>query len=845
MPQPRITKSTAPLVYTVNDAKAFVLQFHQALGAAGVQAIDIHYPEPGAAPDLELTLTGNPPVNLMAIEQGGEGVPVGDYKVAVTRSQPGIDPARVNCRITNQRSGTTSDEWTLRGSRNTPTQWDIRFTDTSTNLAFDYLICDPRAVVEEPGTALEQNHITLLADDATGPVSEPTVLGLDPADLPAAFKPSYAWHHDAGLAILPMDETTSEPSLDFELPGVYRTTDVPVTVTTRFGSDDFLTNVSETKHLTISHRPQDIVLVLDRSGSMGSEDKWTNAVKATRALVHLIADARAGVNDKDRIGIVTFTDNGAWHALPISDQVEIPMPLTGLEQARTAINTLDLGQPANSTNIGDGLVAALDLLDAAGEIGDRRFTLVCMTDGLQNAGHYYVGSKLPDNAPPDVVEPFAGITGNRKTILSAARVYVIGLGSTIDIDLLKGLASPKGFNQVLIPGQLPAVFTDMLEFSQEVNRPIPDSSAKDPNIDDGTDRVYVRTTHADRVVLSVLAAPTDGTVALDLWNGTEFVAPDSVPAANVSPTDQALSVGDPNKLPEGEVIWRVSLLHDTTKEPQPLTPDQVLLYEDLHLKAELTLDQETYLTGDDMVLTVRIRRDSAPVLGAVVRAELDAPAVGLGEALSAAALSATPPSATTAPVDLDAKDVPPPAEQRIIDVMRHNGWSRWPRHQAPGLFADGTAILHDKDGTGDYTNTFSRVFKAGTYSWKVFADGQDPEGNAFDRQLTVSTVAGVKVDARTTKVRTERIPNHPSGLRATRITITPQDVRHERLGPGHDDVVIFALKDGTFEEIFNHQPAPVFTDGTYQRVILFKANQRPVVQILAAGTLLKPIDAKG
>ncbi|WP_046733781.1 vWA domain-containing protein [Streptomyces humi] len=832
MPQPRITRSTAPSVnsYTVSDAKAFVLAYHQTIGAQVTKSVNITYGVGATDPVLELTLTGNAPINLLTVP-AGQDVVVGDFTVGVSAAPPDNGSVLVNCRITNQTLGAINSPWTLRGSLPAPDQWDIRFSDATA--VTDYVICDPRAVVQDPGTALEQDHITLGADDATGLPTEPTVLGTPPDGM---FTPSYLWHQDAGIAILPMDETTDGPTLDVELPGVYATIDAPLTLTTMFGTDGFLTNVSETRHLTISHRPQDIVLVLDRSGSMGLEDKWTDAVIATRSLVHLIADARAGVNDQDRIGIVTFTDPGGWHALPFSDEVRTVLPLTPLEQARTAVNTLDLGQPADNTNIGDGMVAALDLLAAAGPIADRRFTMVVMTDGIQNCGHYYIGDTLPAGAPPDTVEALTSVTGDRKLILAAARMYVIGLGSTIDADVLRKLTD-TGFRHVVDPAELPGAFTDMLHFSQEVNRPVPSATAPG-TIPSEPDRVYVTTTDADRIVLSVITPPAAGTVTLELWDGTHFVPPTPVPVPNISDTDQALTAGAPNKLPEGEVVWRVSLLNDTTKEPEPLTPDQVLLYEDLHLKADLTLDQQAYLTGDDMVLTVRIRRDSAPVLGAVVRAELDAPAAGLGEAMSAAAPSLTP--STAAP---GGKDVPPAAEQRIIDLMRHNGWPTWPRHRAPGLFADGTDKLHDPDGDGNYTNTFRRVFKAGTYNWKVFVDGQDPDGNGFSRQLSVSTVAEVKVDARTTRVRTERIPHHPSGLRATRVTVTPQDVRHERLGPGHDDEVVFALKDGMFEEVVDHEPAPVFTDGTYQRVILYKPNQRPVVTVSAAGTLLKPIDA--
>ncbi|MFF3450541.1 VWA domain-containing protein [Streptomyces sp. NPDC002667] len=841
MPQPRITRSTLPATnsYTVSDAKAFVLHFHQDIGAGVTKAVNLTYGAAATDPVIELTLTGNAPISLLTVPPGQE-VTVGDFTVGVTVGPPDPDTGtvQVNCRITNQTLGSLGSPWTLRGSRTAPGQWDIRFSDASA--LTDYVICDPRAVLQDPGTALEQDHVTLVADEATGPATEPTVLGIDNLP-PGAFTPSYLWHHDADLAILPMDETTGTPTLDVTLPGVYATITAPLTLTTSFGTDGFLTNVSEARQLTISHRPQDIVLVLDRSGSMAAEDKWTNAVIATRALVHLIADARAGVNDQDRIGIVTFTDPGGWHALPFSDEVETVMPLTGLEQAREAVNKLDLGQPADNTNIGDGLVAALDLLAGAGPIGDRRFTVVCMTDGIQNGGHYYIGDTRPADAPPDTVEALTSVTGDRKKILAAARMYVIGLGSTIDAPVLKQLTD-TGFTQVFDPAGLPGVFTDMLHFSQEVNRPVPSEHAPGA-LPSEAGRIYVTTTDADRVVLSVITPSTEGTIALDLWNGTEFVPPTSVTDVNVSPTDQAVSSG--GSLPEGEVVWRIGLLSDTTHELRPLTADQVLFYEDLHLKAELTLDRQTYATGDDMVLTVRIRHDAAPVLGAVVRAELDAPAAGLGEALSAVALSAAPSQETAATAKPGAGDVPPPAEQRIIDAMRHNGWTCWPRHHAPGLFADGTDILHDKEGTGDYSNTFSRVFKAGTYNWKVFVDGRDPDGNAFDRQLALSTVAEVKVDARTTRVRTERIPHHPSGLRATRITVTPQDVRHERLGPGHDGEVVFALKDGMFEEIVEHRPAPVFTDGTYQRVVLFKANQHPVVSVRAAGTLLKPIDATG
>jgi hypothetical protein len=275
-------------------------------------------------------------------------------------------------------------------------------------------------------------------------------------------------------------------------------------------------------------------------------------------------------------------------------------------------------------------------------------------------------------------------------------------------------------------------------------------------------------------------------------------------------------------------IWRVTSVDAADAPLGPLPAVNVLAYEDLRVKAAVRLNKPEFLTGDDMTLTVRIRHDGNPIPGATVRAELDAPGEGLGEALS-----------TLGPnikLDKRGKDAPPLAGAMIEELMRRRGWKHWPTHTPKGLFIDGTDLLYDTEGDGNYTNTFARVFKEGVYSWKLFADGTDTSGNPFARQLAIDTVAGIKVDARASRIRQERIPNHPSGMHAVRVTINPMDVRGERLGPNHDNVVFWALKDGQFEHIVNHEPAPVFTDGTYQRVVLYRSGQQPSLVLKANGT---------
>jgi len=271
---------------------------------------------------------------------------------------------------------------------------------------------------------------------------------------------------------------------------------------------------------------------------------------------------------------------------------------------------------------------------------------------------------------------------------------------------------------------------------------------------------------------------------------------------------------------------------DTPLGPLPAT--NVLAYEDLRVKAAVQLDKPEFLTGDDMKVTVRLRHDGSPILHAAVRAELDAPDVGLGEALSSLG-----PDFKAEP--RKGEDAPPLPAAMIEELLRRRQWKTWPRSSPTGLFVDGTDLLHDPDNDGNYTNTFDRIWKEGVYSWKLFVDGVDTKGNPFSRQLAIATVAGIRVDARATRIRQEQVPNHPSKLHAVRVIITPQDVRGERLGPNKDHVVIWALTGGVFEHIHNEEAAPVFTDGTYQRVILHRPGQQPMLRVKANGTLLPKI----
>ncbi len=178
----------------------------------------------------------------------------------------------------------------------------------------------------------------------------------------------------------------------------------------------------------------------------------------------------------------------------------------------------------------------------------------------------------------------------------------------------------------------------------------------------------------------------------------------------------------------------------------------------------------------------------------------------------------------------------------IEEVFARNGSKEWPRTRPTGPFVDGTDLLHDTEGDGNSTNSFAKVFKEGTYTWEILVEGLDVKGNPFDQRLAASTHAAVKVNRGATRVTVTKAGTHPSGMQAAQVAIIPQDARGERLGPGWDHAVIWSLEDGVFEHVLERQPAPVFTDGSYKRVILYhEERQRPVLRISAVGTVLRKI----
>ncbi|MDB6028975.1 MAG: von Willebrand factor type [Verrucomicrobiales bacterium] len=158
----------------------------------------------------------------------------------------------------------------------------------------------------------------------------------------------------------------------------------------------------------------DIVIAIDLSGSMASEDfmdegRQVNRLEIAKKVLHKFVDERAN----DRIGLVAFAGRA---------YVASPMTLDH-EFLKQNLDRLQLGMIEDRTAIGSGLTSALNRLR---DLKSKSKIVILMTDGQNNAGKvppltaadaahalhvktYTIGVGTHGTAPfPAGVDPFTG-----------------------------------------------------------------------------------------------------------------------------------------------------------------------------------------------------------------------------------------------------------------------------------------------------------------------------------------------------------------------------------------------------------------------------------------------------
>lgn len=169
--------------------------------------------------------------------------------------------------------------------------------------------------------------------------------------------------------------------------------------------------------------PSDVVLALDRSGSMASISK--NPPEPLMSVKKVATSFVASLTKADQVGVVSFSNEASSpidHILS-SNISDVTKAIERIEIATTS---------AQNTNIGDSLRKATEELLSIRAKQDSKKVIILLTDGEPT------DPKLPGQTNYPVVFAEQSATDAKEKGIS---IFTIGLGSLVNSELLSRLAS--------------------------------------------------------------------------------------------------------------------------------------------------------------------------------------------------------------------------------------------------------------------------------------------------------------------------------------------------------------------------------------------------------------------
>lgn len=621
-------------------------------------------------------------------------------------------------------------------------------------------------------------------------------------------------------------------------------------------NDDTLTNTDTINVIVNPRQPAEITLVLDHSGSMTSENKWDNAVKAANMFLKLLQNLNSAfdTSKKDLYGLVSFSSSNF-----VTDLVTQAPGVTPGSNVLIDVSSFTAGQFFGLTPIGDGLQAAIDgfeSLDAGSSGTDRPKYILLLTDGMENSGLLSI-DQFKSNLNNPIETPNSAVRGTK--------IYTVGLGENkIEPDKISTLAHDTGgdyriTNDTIVLPQFFAQILGSVIGAQEI-----------PEIGGS----YMLNSGEDKAVFIVVwdrdidgAGPFyprvigggTGTNVNPMNVDSLSFATKSKQLPNDSYTFYILEDDSPTFILEGD--WDFRIVDDANTEVS-LTSAKKYVLVDLHLTTDFAFNKGSYVTGDDITLSATIMEGNSPVIGSTVEvyADCDIPMEGIGTLFAKTKLDWAKILKAYAVTDQKIKRQPIPktgpqkemeGSNLHLDDLNKRAVLTKALFQKLGknyvdkqnsklrLYDDG----NHNDGVADdgvYANTIRNVQHEGNVTCIFSAYDKSPDTETrFARTETKSTYFGVAADTGATFFDYQFL-DIVKGLQQVKIIVQPKSNAGEYLGPFYSDKILMRSSAGRFKG-----PLQDHYNGTYSRIIEYdKEKEIPMITIFVKDKLLKKIAIK-
>ena len=576
--------------------------------------------------------------------------------------------------------------------------------------------------------------------------------------------------------------------------------------------------------------PLDVVLVLDKSGSMndlppdagsGGLDPMPKVVLLKAAVGAFIANWEqldaptmdGGDWSGDRIGVVFFDSAAAPQMIPGADAPAnfFVRRSAGWNPVITDVNSLT---PSGSTSIGGGINAGMQQW-VADPKNDATFVVV--TDGMQNTAPLIA----PTGSGVLGLAPVAGLPQELSKRFIPILTIGFGTPAVVDEDLIRNIAfetagrSFIGVNATTLFNTFALTLVSILKGNTASL-----ATARHETLagaGPGLLRKVIVDKSVRRVVFSLQWAPPLES-ALELEVFPPGASSPATPASSRSLGQTTIQTFDIP--PDHPGIWSVRAKRSRkgdTKADVPYTLNVFFLERKLDYR--LSVSPARARSGDRVTLRAEVSYGGKPLTGlraGALRVRVLRPKEALGTILHELA----GPSKRGAP----SGDVKTPYESKVAALPRSV--------LARILPSEAEMVTLKEEKRGFYAATLAPSSIPGSYAFEAVLDWDDPRTGQIHREERIEQLVSVKPSSAKTEIQTTRSADRKS----VRIAVIPRDPFGNALGPGYESRVSARLLTGTGKL---SGPVDARVNGTYVFTIEdVSAKETPSVEITVDGVVV-------